>query len=45
MIVGDLSVWFIENFLKMPQWNRKYPSWWAKRRKKENMPCTKTQVL
>jgi len=26
MIFGDWSVWFHENVLKMPQFNRKYPS-------------------
>jgi len=26
MIFTDWSVWFIDNFLKMPQLNRKYPS-------------------
>jgi len=31
--------------MKMRQLNRKYPSGSAKRRKKENVPCTKTQVL
>jgi len=35
MIFRDWSVWFVDNFMKMPQLNRKYPSGAAKRRKKE----------
>jgi len=30
MIFRDWSVWFIDNFMKMPQLNRKYPSTAAK---------------
>ena len=32
MIFRDWSIWFIENFMKMPQLNGKYPSGAAKRR-------------
>jgi len=35
MIFRDWSVWFIDNFMKIPQLNRKYPSGASKRRKKE----------
>jgi len=33
MIFRDCSTWFIDNFMKMPKLNRKYPSGSAKRRK------------
>jgi len=33
MILRDWNVWFIDNFMKVPQFNRKYPSAAAKRRK------------
>jgi len=32
MIVRDWSVWCIDDFMKMPHLNRKYPSWAAERR-------------
>ena len=35
MTFKDLSIWFIGNFMKMPQLSRKYPIGAAKRRKKE----------
>jgi len=34
MIVRDWSVWCMDNFMKMPHWNRKYPSGAAERRMK-----------
>jgi len=35
MIFRDWSIWFIDNFVKMPQLNWKDPSGAEKRRKKE----------
>jgi len=35
MIFRDLSIWCIDNFMKLPQLNKKYPSGAAKGRKKE----------
>jgi len=35
IFIRDWSIWYIDNFMKMPQLNRKYPSGTAKRRKKE----------
>jgi len=35
MIFRDWRVWFIDNFMKMPQLNRKYQSGAGKRRKTE----------
>jgi len=32
LIFRDWSVWFIDNFMKMPQLNRKYPCGAAKRK-------------
>jgi len=32
MIVRDWSVWCIDNFMKMPHLNRRYPSGSAERR-------------
>jgi len=34
MIVRDWSVWCIDNFMKMPHLNRRYPSGSAERRMK-----------
>ena len=34
MIVRDWSVWCMDNFMKMPHLNRKYPSGAAERRMK-----------
>jgi len=31
MVFRDLKIWFIDNFMKMPHLNRKYPSGAAKR--------------
>ena len=33
MIVRDWSVWCVDNFMKMPQLNRKYPNGAAERMK------------
>ena len=35
MSFRDWSIWYIDNFMKMPQLNRQYPSGAAKRRRKE----------
>jgi len=37
MIFRVWSVWFIDNFIKMLQLNRKYPTGAAKRRKKQEI--------
>jgi len=37
IIFRDWSIYFIEKFMKMPQFNGKYPSGAAKRRKKEEI--------
>jgi len=35
IIFRDCSIWYIDNFMKMPQSNRMYANGAAKRRKKE----------
>jgi len=43
-MIEDWSIWYVHNFMKMPQLNRKYPSGAAKTRKKQGYIHVSCQV-